>query len=143
MSPLSVTGGPRTTSAPASTSSAKVFSTWKRRSRRQPVGWLGQQLHGAVEAPAGGHLVDAEPHGVLEQRAPVGLGEVVEDAHQDGVRGVRRFGHVFSLNGRMRAQRPRTTTLALAPRPTVWASATWAPSDLDCARLAAQLVDER
>ena len=93
--------------------------------RRQPVSVAGHQFEGAVESPGGGHLVEADPEGVLEQGPVVGLGEVVEDAHQDRCRRARRVGHGPPSNV---SQRVRTTTLALAPRPTVWASATRAPA---------------
>ena len=91
------------------------------RSARQSAGVAGHQFEGAVESPGGGHLVEADTEGVLEQGPVVGLREVVEDPHQDGCGRAGRVGHGPPSNV---SQRVRITTLALAPLPTVWASAT-------------------
>jgi hypothetical protein len=45
---------------------------------------MGHELHRTVEAAGLRHLVDADPDGLLEPGAAVGLREVVENADQQG-----------------------------------------------------------
>ncbi len=86
MSPLSLMAGPRMTSAPASTSSAKDFSTSKAVPPGSPWAWRATNSKGRSRRPGGRHLVDADADRFLEQRPVVGLGEVVEDTHEDRCR---------------------------------------------------------
>src|SRR4029079_13148926 len=59
---------------------------------REPAGQVGDELHGAVEAARGGHVVEPEADRCRESGTLVGLREIEERAHED-----RRSRH---LHGR-------------------------------------------
>ena len=87
MSPLSLMDGPEHDQGPGVDELGEGLLDVEGGAGRQAVGVARHQLDGAVEASRGGHLVDADAHGVFEQRPVVGLGEVVEHTHQDRCRG--------------------------------------------------------